>query len=184
MRPDQKRGRRSAQQFLADFVGVAVAPYCHRSSRTASPVRSEPRQLREANPTARSLRRAACRGFLAVTCLAALAGCSPFNFSPTQASSLSREQLLKIADQEQADHLYYAGSDSSHHYLVDTRRGRNSAYKIEIQQLPLRDTFRLGEDSPYVLYPHMIEGELLGERPREIRGVTFDVPKRPERVRQ
>ncbi|RPI84024.1 MAG: hypothetical protein EHM42_07865 [Planctomycetaceae bacterium] len=104
------------------------------------------------------------------------AGCSPFAFSPSRAAALSREQLLAIADQGTGDHLYYAGSDSENHYLVDTRPGQGQAYKIGMGQLPLRDTFRRGEDAPYVVYPHLIEGELLGERPREIRGVEFEAP--------
>ncbi|MCY2963261.1 MAG: hypothetical protein NT069_06340 [Planctomycetota bacterium] len=106
--------------------------------------------------------------------LAAVCGCSPFNFSPARVIVIDKDLLQVIADEGAGDHLYYAGSDSEYHYLVDTRPQKGQAYKIETKQLRLNDTFLRGEDEPYVVYPHVIAGKKLGGKPKEIPGVVFD----------
>ncbi len=106
--------------------------------------------------------------------LAAFSGCSPFDFSPARAIAIDRDRLQIIADEGAGDHLHYAGSDSEYHYLVDTRSQKGQAYKIEPKQLRLNDTFRRGEEEPYLVYPHVIAGKKLGGKPKEIPGVVFD----------
>lgn len=112
------------------------------------------------------------KSLVAIICASICLGCTPFDFSTERAVQVNREQLLHIAEQGTQDHLYYAGSDWSYHYLVDTRKDHESAYKIEHKQLKLKDTFERDEDSPYVVYPHVIEGKKIGHRPREIAPVT------------
>jgi hypothetical protein len=49
-------------------------------------------------------------------------------------------------------------------------------YKAKAKDLKLEDTFRRGEDEPYLVHPHLLEGRRLGQRPRELPGVEFEIP--------
>lgn len=108
---------------------------------------------------------------------ACLAGCaSPFEFAPADAVVLPRDRLQALAQQDGPGSLYYCGTEEGYHYLVDPRPGIRRVYKAKTKDLKLEDTFRRGEDEPYLVHPHLLEGRRLGQRPRELPGVEFDVP--------
>ena len=108
-----------------------------------------------------------------------LAGCaSPFDFAPADAVVLPRDRLQALAQQDGPGSMYYCGTDDGYHYLVDPRPGRRRVYKVKAKDLKLEDTFRQGEDEPYLVHPHLLEGRRLGHRPRELPGVEFDWPGR------
>lgn len=97
--------------------------------------------------------------------LGLLAGCSPLNVN--SAREVSRERLLVLSEQGRNDHLRYVGSDTKYHYVFDSRPESERMYKIRSNEIKLQDTFRPGDEEPYVLWPQVIEGKLLGEKPRE-----------------
>lgn len=106
-----------------------------------------------------------------------LAGCaSPFEFAPADAVVLPRDRLQALAQQDGPGSLYYCGTEEGYHYLVDPRPGVRRVYKAKTKDLKLAETFRRGEDEPYLVHPHLLEGRRLGQRPRELPGVEFDVP--------
>ncbi|MFN9373303.1 MAG: hypothetical protein ACK6D3_15585 [Planctomycetaceae bacterium] len=106
-----------------------------------------------------------------------LAGCaSPFEFAPADAVVLPRDRLQALAQQDGPGSLYYCGTEEGYHYLVDPRPGVRRVYKAKAKDLKLEDTFRRGEDEPYLVHPHLLEGRRLGQRPRELPGVEFEVP--------
>jgi len=110
---------------------------------------------------------------------AALAGCaSPFDFAPSDAVVLPRDRMQTLAQQDGPGSLYYCGTEEGYHYLVDPRPGHRRVYKVKAKDLKLEDTFRKGEDEPYLVHPHLLEGRKLGHRPRELPGVEFDWPGR------
>ena len=102
----------------------------------------------------------------AVVCVITIAGCAA-TFSPGNAREVSRERLLQICEAGKTDHLIYRGSDFNYHYVFDSRPGKERTYKVRATDMKLANTFSLGEDS-YVLLPWVIEGELLGARPKEL----------------
>lgn len=106
-----------------------------------------------------------------------LAGCaSPFEFAPADAVVLPRDRLQALAQQDGPGSLYYCGTEDGYHYLVDPRPGNRRVYKAKAKDLKLEDTFRRGEDEPYLVHPHLLEGRRLGQRPRELPGVEFEIP--------
>ena len=112
----------------------------------------------------------------AVLLLAGLIGCaSPFEFAPADAVVLPRDRLQALAQQDGPGSLYYCGTEEGYHYLVDPRPGARRVYKVKVKDLKLEDTFRQGEDEPYLVHPHLLEGRRLGQRPRELPGVEFDM---------
>lgn len=109
--------------------------------------------------------------------LAGLVGCaSPFDFAPSDAVVLPRDRLQALAQQDGPGSLYYCGTEEGYHYLIDPRPGARRVYKVKVKDLKLEDTFRQGEDEPYLVHPHLLEGRRLGQRPRELPGVEFEVP--------
>lgn len=104
-------------------------------------------------------------------------GCAA-TFSAKNASEVSRERLLELSEQGKSDHLLYAGSDFSWHYVYDSRPGKGKTYKIRADSLKLRETFRVGEDD-YVLHPWLIEGKALGTTAEE--AVTNAPPAEDDR---
>jgi hypothetical protein len=96
-----------------------------------------------------------------------LCGCSPV-FNVRAAREVSRDRLLGLADRGRTDHLWYVGSDEFYHYVADTRSGHEGSYKVRADEVRLSDTFRIGDDQGYVLWPWLIEGKRLGRRPREL----------------
>lgn len=107
-----------------------------------------------------------CRLHWSLVLLAAwpLAGCTSV-FSARSAREVSREKLLALADVGAGDHIQYVGSDRTYHYVYDQRPDRQKSYKVRAEQIELKSTFDVGEDS-YVLWPWLIEGKLLGSKPK------------------
>jgi hypothetical protein len=115
--------------------------------------------------------------WLVLPWVAWLSGCaSPFEFAPADAVVLPRDRLQALAQQDGPGSLYYCGTEDGYHYLVDPRPGNRQVYKAKTKDLKLEDTFRRGADEPYLVHPHLLEGRRLGQRPRELPGVEFDVP--------
>lgn len=115
--------------------------------------------------------------WLALPLAAWLEGCaSPFEFAAADAVVLPRDRLQALAEQDGPGSLYYCGTEEGYHYLVDPRPGVRRVYKAKTKDLKLEDTFRRGEDEPYLVHPHLLEGRRLGQRPRELPGVEFDLP--------
>jgi hypothetical protein len=94
------------------------------------------------------------------------AGCAA-TFSPGDAREVSRDRLLAICETGRADHLTYMGSDFHYHYVFDSRPGKERTYKIRVKDMKLADTFSIGENA-YVLHPWVIEGQLLGSKPKDL----------------
>ena len=84
------------------------------------------------------------------------------------AREVSREQLVRIADAGAGDGLRYLGTQAGHHYFETSQGGVAGTYRIRESALPFIDTFRLGDEAPYTMYPHVIEGRALGKAPTEI----------------
>jgi len=97
--------------------------------------------------------------------LGLLAGCSPLDVN--SAREVSRERLLILSEQGHNDHLRYVGSDTKYHYVFDSRPESERMFKVRSNEIKLQDTFAPGSEEPYVLWPQVIEGKLLGEKPRE-----------------
>ncbi|MGQ0636288.1 MAG: hypothetical protein ACT4QC_16865 [Planctomycetaceae bacterium] len=117
------------------------------------------------------------RRVLNLTLLAAwLAGCSPV-FNVRSAREISRESLLGLADRGQTNHLWYVGSDEAYHYVADVRAGQDGSYKVRVDRLKLQETFRVGEDEAYVLWPWLIEGKRMGRRPEELTNSPQTIAK-------
>ena len=93
-----------------------------------------------------------------------LAGCSPF--SVKGAREVDRDRLLVLSEKGKNDHLRYVGSDGTYHYVVDSRPESGRTYKVRADQIALEDTFRVGDDDSYVLWPQLIEGKKLGKKPQ------------------
>jgi hypothetical protein len=93
-----------------------------------------------------------------------LAGCTSV-FSREAAREVSRDKLLALADSGAGNHMHYVGSDRAYHYVYDRRDDRQKSYKVRAEQIELKNTFDVGEDS-YVLWPWLIEGKLLGAKPK------------------
>lgn len=119
-------------------------------------------------------------------CALVLAGCTT-TFSAGAAREVSRDRLLAISEKGTTNHLRYVGSDFNYHYIFDTRTGKERSYKIRTNEMKLAATFSVGEDS-YVLFPWVIEGELLGSRPegpsRKSRGEKTEAGDQPSRSRR
>jgi hypothetical protein len=98
--------------------------------------------------------------------IAATAGCAA-TFSPGSAREVSRDRLLAICETGTTDHLTYMGSDFNYHYIFDSRPGKERTYKVRATDMKLANIFSVGEDS-YVLHPWVIEGQLLGSKPRDL----------------
>ena len=92
------------------------------------------------------------------------AGC--MSFSQSNAREVSRERLLELSEAGHSDHLLYEGSDFYYHYVYDSRPGKLRSYKVRADQIKLRETFPVGDDS-YVLHPWVIEGQPFGSRTEE-----------------
>lgn len=111
----------------------------------------------------------ACWGLLGgggVLIAVILAGCAA-TFSPGGAREVSRDRLLQISETGKSDHLTYMGSDFNYHYVFDSREGKERTYKVRVTELKLANTFSVGEDS-YVLLPWVIEGRLMGSKPKDL----------------
>jgi hypothetical protein len=93
-----------------------------------------------------------------------LGGCMPV-FGHHFASEVSREKLLKMSEAEKNDHLKYLGSDARYHYVHSSGKTSAGNYKVRNDRIRLGLTFPVGEDEPYVLWPHIIEGKPLGAKP-------------------
>jgi hypothetical protein len=93
------------------------------------------------------------------------AGCTA-TFSQREAREVSRERLLELSEAGRSNHLLYEGSDFHYHYVYDSRRGKERSYKVRADQINLRETFSVGEDS-YVLHPWVIEGQPFGSKTEE-----------------
>jgi hypothetical protein len=109
---------------------------------------------------------------LFVTLGLCVAGCIS-TFSQRDAREVSRERLQELSEAGTCDHILYMGSDFYYHYAYDSRPERARSYKIRADGMPLRDTFRVGEDS-YVLHPWVIEGKPFGSKAAE--AVTNEPP--------
>src|SRR5258708_31304137 len=83
------------------------------------------------------------------------AGCAT-TFSAQAAREVSCDRLLDLSEAGTANHLRYMGSDSAWHYVYDARPEKGRSYKVRVDGMKLRDTFRVGDDS-YVLLPCVIE---------------------------
>jgi hypothetical protein len=105
------------------------------------------------------------------------AGCAA-TFSAKSAREISRERLLELSEKGTTDHLRYMGSDSAWHYVYDARPDRRRSYRIRADEIKLRDTFSVGEDS-YVLLPWVIEGKPFGSKTDE--AVTSAPPAADDR---
>jgi hypothetical protein len=92
------------------------------------------------------------------------AGCSAF--STQSAREVSRERLLEISEKGRSDHLKYVGSDFAYHYVYDSRPGVEKTYRVRADSIKLADTFPVSSDDSYVLHPWLIEGKLLGSKPK------------------
>jgi hypothetical protein len=78
----------------------------------------------------------------------ALIGCATFNVR--SAVEVSRAELLDMSHNTTGDCLWYKGSDDSFHYIFrnDISRktvGFEGAYKIRVEDLPLKKTFAVGQ---------------------------------------
>jgi len=93
------------------------------------------------------------------------AGCMA-TFSQRDAREVSCERLLQFSEAGRSDHLVYEGSDFHYHYVYDSRPGKERSYKVRADQIKLRETFPVGEDS-YVLHPWVIEGQPFGSKTEE-----------------
>jgi hypothetical protein len=93
------------------------------------------------------------------------AGCAA-TFSQRDAREVSRERLLELSEAGRSDHLRYEGSDFHYHYVYDSRPGKERSYKVRADQINLRETFPVGDDS-YVLHPWVIEGQPFGSKTEE-----------------
>ncbi len=105
------------------------------------------------------------RALWCLLCLLILAGCTA-TFSPGSAREISKDRLLQISESGKSDHLTYMGSDFNYHYVFDSRPGKERTYKVRVTDLKLANTFSLGEDY-YVLLPWVIEGQLMGSKPKD-----------------
>src|SRR5436190_1794521 len=84
-----------------------------------------------------------------IVCGLILPGCFAA-FSQREAREVSRDQLLRVSEKGNANHLQYRGSDFNYHYVFDSRPGKERTYKIRVTEVKLADTFSVGEDT-YVL---------------------------------
>ena len=105
---------------------------------------------------------------LAVGCLS---GCvsSPW-LAQRAAREISKESLVELADEGQGDHLLYLGSQGGYHYLRDRRSSYAAPFKVDDRALKLGQTFPLQSEEPYVVYPHVIAGRKLGQKPKALPG--------------
>lgn len=85
-------------------------------------------------------------------------------FGTQSAREVSHERLLEISGRGAVDHLRYIGSDSAYHYVYDSTPGVSKTYKVRADSIKLRDTFAVGSDDSYPLYPWIIEGKSLGTK--------------------
>ncbi len=83
-----------------------------------------------------------------------------------EAREVSRDRLLALSEQGNADHIRYMGSDYTYHYVFDARPDKGRSYKVRADSMKLRETFLPGEDS-YVLHPWVIEGKAFGSKTEE-----------------
>jgi hypothetical protein len=94
-----------------------------------------------------------------------LAGGCAQTFGIRAAKEISRDELLSMADRGKANHVRYMGSDEAYHYVYNTRDGEEGSYKVRADRLRLEQTFRVGDDDSYILWPWLIEGKRLGAKP-------------------
>lgn len=102
-----------------------------------------------------------------------LGGCASV-FSTGAAREVSRDKLHSLADAGAGNHMHYMGSDRNYHYVYDQRPDRQTSYKVRASEFELKNTFDVGDDS-YVLWPWLIEGKLLGEKPK-VEPLTYGSP--------
>ncbi|MFM7160894.1 MAG: hypothetical protein ACKO3P_11055 [Planctomycetaceae bacterium] len=100
-----------------------------------------------------------------------LSGCasSPW-LAQRAAREISKENLAALADEGSGDHLLYLGSQGGYHYLRDSRSAYAAPFKVDDRALKLGQTFPLQSEEPYVVYPHVIAGRKLGQKPRALPG--------------
>jgi len=103
--------------------------------------------------------------------LGCLSGCvsSPW-LAQRAAREISKESLVELADEGQGDHLLYLGSQGGYHYLRDSRSSYAAPFKVDDRALKLGQTFPLQSEEPYVVYPHVIAGRKLGQKPKALPG--------------
>ena len=103
--------------------------------------------------------------------LGCLSGCvsSPW-LAQRAAREISKESLVELADEGQGDHLLYLGSQGGYHYLRDRRSSYAAPFKVDDRALKLGQTFPLQSEEPYVVYPHVIAGRKLGQKPKALPG--------------
>jgi hypothetical protein len=80
--------------------------------------------------------------------LLALSGC--VSFKATGATEVSPTELLNVSHNDTTDCLFYKGSDEHFHYIYrrETFRktvGPDPEYKVRVEDLPLKNTFAVGE---------------------------------------
>lgn len=121
-------------------------------------------------PSARAIGPRAC-GLGLLLVLGCLSGCvsSPW-LAQRAAREISKESLVELADEGQGDHLLYLGSQGGYHYLRDSRSSYAAPFKVDDRALKLGQTFPLQSEEPYVVYPHVIAGRKLGQKPKALPG--------------
>lgn len=89
-------------------------------------------------------------------------------FAERTAREVSKEQLTALADE--GVRVLYLGSQGGYHYLREGDSPSAAAFKVDDRALKLGQTFGLHSEEPYEVYPHVIVGRKLGQKPKPLPG--------------
>lgn len=84
------------------------------------------------------------------------------------AREVSKDRLTALADEGVG--LQYLGSRGGYHYLQERAAPKSAPFKVDDRALKLGQTFPLHSEEPYEVYPHVILGRRLGQKPRALPG--------------